>query len=76
VPRGFTKWHVWQYIGDWSAPGFNAGIDVNRAKLNWYLKYIEPQDDTVAEKLHQIASDLIDLADRVTRCANECNDNA
>lgn len=71
VPQGFTHWEIWQYIGDWSAPGFNAGIDVNRAKINWFLKYIEPQDDTVADKLREIAGRIIDIAEEVSRCADE-----
>ena len=36
LPRGFDDWQMWQYIGDWAAPGFNAKIDVDRVDEDWY----------------------------------------
>lgn len=76
LPLGFTHWEVWQYIGDWSAPGFNAGIDVNRTTFQWFSQYTDPPQDTVADKLRKFADDLIDIAEGVTRCADDCDDHA
>ena len=39
MPLGWGSWQVWQHIGDWSAPGFNAKIDVNRAKEDWFAQF-------------------------------------
>jgi len=36
MPKGWDEWVMWQYIGDWSAPGFNAKIDVNQVNEEWY----------------------------------------
>jgi lysozyme len=71
LPKYFTDWNVWQYIGDWSAPGFNAKIDVNRAKAEWFSKYVEPGEDDKAARLKDIAMGLFDMADELNEIAGE-----
>lgn len=74
LPQGFTHWEVWQYIGDWSAPDFNAGIDVNRAKPEWYARHVDgEQTAAVSQKLRDVAGRLIDIAEEVTGISNEAD---
>lgn len=40
LPRGWTDWTVWQYAGDVKVPGMSGGVDFDRAKDEWYGRYI------------------------------------
>jgi len=66
MPRGWTDWQVWQHIGDWSAPGFNAKIDVNRAKEAWYNKVIG-QDDSPKEGILEQCTVIDQAVNRIRK---------
>lgn len=40
LPRGWNDYAIWQYAGDVTAPGVTVKVDWNRAREEWFAKYV------------------------------------
>ena len=39
MPRGWSDWVIWQYAGDVRVPWCRTGVDLDRAKDDWFARW-------------------------------------